>query len=288
MATLGIFARRPVPGVVKTRLAASVGAEAAARFYQSVLLSLLTRLSELPVRKVIAVAESVRETTSNEAVNSVASGGTRSSDIEWFQSLEQVHNSCFQKTDKNVCPTENQSGTDIPVCPSRSVKTKPKTALDGYELWSQPSGNLGQKLAAWFEFGCAADERVVVIGSDSPTLPLEFVERAFDELESADCVIGPALDGGYYLLGLRRTVPELFEGIEWSSSRVLEQTLDAARKQNLRVVQLPPWNDVDEYADLMVLRDQLRQLPHDAAWEPLRLEVERLISDSRDSPRPGV
>lgn len=153
----------------------------------------------------------------------------------------------------------------------------------GYELWSQPPGDLGQKLTAWFEFACATDDRVLVIGSDSPTLPIELLLNAITALDTADCVIGPAVDGGYYLLGLRRPVPQLFERISWSSPLVLAQTLARAVEQGLHVSRLPHWNDVDDLADLRVLNEQLANGLTDPVWKSLRIEVARLCSRSSDA-----
>ena len=127
-------------------------------------------------------------------------------------------------------------------------------------LWRQPAGHLGNRLTDCFSQGFDEASRVVIIGSDAPTLPAEFISQAFSALEHVDCVLGPTMDGGYYLVGLRRPLPELFTEIDWSTSTVLQQTIDrlAAVEGSLHL--LPPWYDVDEARDLDLLRGHLRAM----------------------------
>ena len=89
-------------------------------------------------------------------------------------------------------------------------------------LWAQPEGGLGEKITAFFEhaFSSPGAESVVLIGSDSPTIPREYVLQAFEWLYQKDCVIGPSSDGGYYLIGLRKPCKELFQGGDWSEPSV--------------------------------------------------------------------
>jgi hypothetical protein len=75
--------------------------------------------------------------------------------------------------------------------------------------------------------------------------------KAFDALEQNDLVLGPALDGGYYLIGLRRLIPELFTGISWSTAEVLEQTISIAERLDLAIAFLPLLNDIDRPEDLI-------------------------------------
>ena len=95
--------------------------------------------------------------------------------------------------------------------------------------------------------------------TDSPTLPPAFVEQAFAELERADVVLGPATDGGYYLLGCRR-LPPIFDGIAWSGSRVLAETVARLSDPAWRLAVLPPWYDVDTPDDWQMLRGHLAAL----------------------------
>jgi hypothetical protein len=94
--------------------------------------------------------------------------------------------------------------------------------------------------------------QVVAVNSDSPTLPAAHVSDAFDRLrdQSVDVVIGPADDGGYYLIGWKRSHPRLVRGVVMSTPDVLSDTMDRAEQSGLRISLLPPWYDVDDPADL--------------------------------------
>jgi hypothetical protein len=106
----------------------------------------------------------------------------------------------------------------------------------------------------------------VLIGSDIPDLPAAYVRDAFARLESgADVVLGPAEDGGYYLIGLRAPQPGLLRGVPMSTPTVLADTLALAREQGLRADLLPPWSDIDTIADLQQLAARLRDAPPDVA-----------------------
>lgn len=126
-----------------------------------------------------------------------------------------------------------------------------------YELWPQPITGLGTRMRQFFEaFG---PEPVVLIGSDSPTLPVGFPNVAFAMLQQSDVVLGPATDGGLYLIGLnqqRRAWP-IFDDIDWSTSRVLDQVMKRLVELEARVEVLPPWYDIDEPSDLPFLRGHL-------------------------------
>ncbi len=122
----------------------------------------------------------------------------------------------------------------------------------------QRGDTLGEKLKHGFADIYAAGYRsAVAIGSDSPDLPSRYIEMAFTRLGEHDVVIGPAVDGGYYLIGFARDtfVPEAFDGIEWSTSTVLHETLRNLRRQpgDVDVHLLPAWKDVDTLDDLWAL-----------------------------------
>jgi rSAM/selenodomain-associated transferase 1 len=108
---------------------------------------------------------------------------------------------------------------------------------------AQAAGDLGQRLDAFFTRHLATEARTVVIGTDSPTLPPEWIDQAFDLLDRHGVVLGPATDGGYYLIGAARRVPPIFAGIDWSTARVLAQTVEKLDGGSLAL--LPPWYDVD-------------------------------------------
>ena len=102
--------------------------------------------------------------------------------------------------------------------------------------------------------------RIVLIGSDIPTLPPSHLQEAFSQLENAQCdaVFSPSSDGGYYLVGMRKVHKELFEDIPWSTSTVMAETLSQARKHNLNAVFVPAWYDVDDQAGLSQLANDLK------------------------------
>jgi hypothetical protein len=128
-------------------------------------------------------------------------------------------------------------------------------------LWPQPDGELGEKISGFFETHLTENsDRAILIGSDSPTLPREFLERAFRELESNDVVIGPATDGGYYLIGMRFPARSIFTQIEWSGPQVLEQTVFLIQNHQLTLAVLPPWYDVDTLEGLQLLKGHLQAL----------------------------
>jgi len=97
--------------------------------------------------------------------------------------------------------------------------------------------------------------RVVIAGTDVPSLPLETYHQAVQLLDRYDVVVGPALDGGYYLIGLKKVAPPLFRDIPWSTDRVLALTNEKAAMLGLSVGVLPEWRDVDTIDDLNILID---------------------------------
>lgn len=113
--------------------------------------------------------------------------------------------------------------------------------------------DLGERMKNAFE-KCFSDgfEKAILIGSDSPDLPREIIEGGFAALASVDAVIGPACDGGYYLIGFRAAtyLPDPFSGIPWGTEAVLKSTLATLDGKGLKVNILPAWNDIDTYEDL--------------------------------------
>ena len=107
---------------------------------------------------------------------------------------------------------------------------------------------------------------VAIMGSDIPSVPLEYVEAAFNLLRQSGCdaVFGPSSDGGYYFVGAQAVQPALFENIEWSTEKVLEQTLSQARLHTINVSLIPSWHDVDTEEDLRKLAEQLRETKLDS------------------------
>ncbi len=122
-----------------------------------------------------------------------------------------------------------------------------------YRYLAQEGDGLGERLtdafARAFSWGAS---RVVALGSDTLGLEPEGVRQAFDALASHDVVVGPARDGGYYLIGLARERPALFKGISWSSPSVLSETLSRAACAGLTHCLLPVLDDLDDQEDLNV------------------------------------
>jgi len=129
--------------------------------------------------------------------------------------------------------------------------TRPPGARFG--LLAQGPGDLGDRLAA-----CLADllatgaDRVTIVGADTPHVPIASYQQAFVLLDEADVVLGPALDGGYYLVAAKAARPELFIGVPMGTEMVLSETLARAARVGLVVGLLPPLRDLDRVEDLAV------------------------------------
>ena len=116
---------------------------------------------------------------------------------------------------------------------------------------SQAQGELGERLYRAIDQGFREGiEHIVVIGTDCPHLTSELLTQAFHALVSHDIVLGPAADGGYYLIGLSRPIAQLFQGIDWGTSNVLAQTLNIANSLALSYSLLPILADIDRPEDL--------------------------------------
>lgn len=215
---LGVFAKWPERGRVKTRLAAD-DPSWCARVARAFLLDTLDRLAHVPARRFVVFAPREREAD--------------------FRTLTG----------------------------------------DRFELIPQSEGDLGQRLAGFVTAqGQAGASRIVVVGADSPTVPVDYVERAFLELERVDVVLGPATDGGYYLIGCGTQAPLLFEGVAWSSERVLADTVATLVDPRWRLAVLPPWYDVDTPADWVMLCGHLAALRRSGA-DPGVPHTEALIAE---------
>ncbi|MBI4842901.1 MAG: TIGR04282 family arsenosugar biosynthesis glycosyltransferase [Nitrospirae bacterium] len=118
-------------------------------------------------------------------------------------------------------------------------------------MFAQEGNDLGEKFIN--AFNDKFDEgykKVVIIGSDSPTIPLDFIKRAFEELDRNDFVLGPCTDGGYYLVGMKKLFSKVFKGIPWDSSEVLNRTLDKLFAGRIKFSLLPFWYDIDDIDDM--------------------------------------
>lgn len=190
---LGLFAKWPEAGRVKTRLAAEIGTIRATAIARAMLLDSL-RVFTIP-------------------------GAT--------QIL------CF-------APSEQR----------RQFQSLP---LQSWILEEQSAGNLGDRLQYFFQNH--AGYPTVVIGSDSPSMPVEFIQQAFEQLRTRDVVVGPARDGGFYLLGMKDFPQTLLDGIQWSTEQVCQQLFINIQRLELSNALLPEWFDIDTSKDLEALSD---------------------------------
>ncbi len=127
----------------------------------------------------------------------------------------------------------------------------------------QVGHDLGERMknafASCFELGM---EKIVLIGTDCPSLEGKHIIRAFEALNQSDLVLGPARDGGYYLIGMSRRADFLFEGITWSSEWVLSQTLALAEEQGFDTTLLPILEDIDTPEDWERYCSQIGDMPY--------------------------
>ena len=192
-----VFVRNPELGRVKTRLAKSVGDQAALETYKTLSKHTFKIISEIDSDKLIFYSDKIQ--------------------------------------DNDVWTATN--------C-KKQIQTK---------------GDLGQKMLAAFQYGFSLGyQKILIIGSDLYSLRPKHIESAFEQLENYDVVIGPALDGGYYLLGLNFIIPKIFKQKQWSTSSVLKETLSDLKEFNVNL--LEPLNDIDTYEDLKKEPQLLKQL----------------------------
>ncbi len=130
-------------------------------------------------------------------------------------------------------------------------------------LVEQKGENLGERMFHAFKFAFSRDsDAVVIIGTDSPTFPAEFIERAFTFLEmKTDAVLGKTEDGGFYLIGLRKLDKKIFENVEWSSPKTFNQTKRNIKNLNFILSEIPVWYDIDTPEDLKRLVKELAEKP---------------------------
>ena len=196
-----IFAKAPIPGLVKTRLCPPLTPDEAATLHGSFVLDTLERTKaavtklKLPIVRHLACAPSATHV--------------------FFKIMEE---------------------------------------RQGVKLIDQVGSDLGARMNQAFQTLFSQGYRqVLLVGTDVPTLPLDHFKQALTALETHDLVLGPALDGGYYLIGLKRPAPELFADIPWSTDQVLRRTQEKAATIGFKASLIEPWRDVDILADLEAL-----------------------------------
>lgn len=193
-----VFAREPIPGLVKTRLIPALGAVGAAHLYRALLQRALDAAIGVP----------------GVAVELWCSGAP---------------------PDGGVC-------ADL-------------ARRHGLALRHQGAGDLGQRMAQALGEALAGSERVVLIGSDCPGYHATYLTAAFAALGGQDAVLGPAADGGYVLIGLRRPASDLFAGIPWGTDAVLAGTRAVLARLGWTWAELPYLQDIDRPEDLAACPD---------------------------------
>ncbi len=128
-------------------------------------------------------------------------------------------------------------------------------------IWPQADGDLGARMEAALRRGLKVARLTLLIGTDSPGLPLSHIHGALAALETHDAVLGPCDDGGFYLIGLRAEPigcpPGLLADLPWSCAQTLDATSTRLKERGLEVALLPPWFDVDDQQGLKRLRQEL-------------------------------
>lgn len=155
------------------------------------------------------------------------------------------------------------------------MSEKLRTLLPDREIFAQKGENLGEKMFFAFENVFSKGfEAIVMIGTDSPTFPIDYLEQAFEFLETnSDVVLGKTEDGGFYLIGLRVLRREIFENVAWSSPETFEKVYKNVQALGLHLRETPSWYDVDEESDLIKLKNEIlhnanakRRAPQTAEW----------------------
>jgi len=157
--------------------------------------------------------------------------------------------------------------------PEGSAPLMKQLAPPNFQCFAQRGGDLGERMNfAFSDLWQLGHRSVVLIGSDLPALPLGLLGTAFRLLATStrDVVLGPSRDGGYYLVGMNRPTPEIFQNMTWSHGRVLTETTERLAKRGIQPALLPEWFDIDSFDDLK----QLKALSEPAA----RGAVKRTLS----------
>ncbi|MDD4954870.1 MAG: TIGR04282 family arsenosugar biosynthesis glycosyltransferase [Candidatus Omnitrophica bacterium] len=128
-----------------------------------------------------------------------------------------------------------------------------------FSFYKQEGENFGERLINAFKAARKeGSQKIVVIGADSPTILSEFIERGFNLLDDNDIILGPTRDRGFYLIGLKNSVPGLFKNIQWSTNYVLAGILKNSEFLGKKVAKLDEWYDVDDKDSLLYLSDVLK------------------------------
>lgn len=186
---------------------------------------------------------------------------------ENLQGLRELNSVLVATPDDRTDSLQKKVSGRINGCPANHPDT----------FFPQGGGNLGERLCRATDraFAGGADA-VMMIGADSPTLPPRYIADAASSLTSHDAVLGPTRDGGYYLLGLRRPTPLLFDRIDWGTQLVAEQTRQRALEARIDLAEVPIWYDLDRFDDLRAALDDLSAL--DEPLGPAAASLKHLIN----------
>jgi rSAM/selenodomain-associated transferase 1 len=155
-------------------------------------------------------------------------------------------------------------------CIIAATKTFERSYFKPEEVWLQSEGDLGERLEKVLRLALKRKPIVLAIGADSPGLPAGYLENARQALATADAVLGPSSDGGFYLIGLKDCPVGVLDGIQWSHSTTLASTMHKLEQFGMKTVLINPWFDIDSHEDLERLR---RQLAKDPAAAPRTAEL---------------
>jgi rSAM/selenodomain-associated transferase 1 len=175
--------------------------------------------------------------------------------------------SAFLQDTVTACRTLEGSSLRVAYTPNGGAVGFSELGINGDELLIQRGDDLGRREEGVFtDLFAAGFTKVVMIGSDLPTLPIEQIRQAINIVDPQTVVLGPAEDGGYYLIALAiatgandATIPDLFSDIRWSTKKTLDDTRAAAIRAGLKIELLPSWYDVDDAEGLKRLRSDLRK-----------------------------
>jgi len=238
----GLMIKYPEPGRVKTRLARDIGNSRAAEICRQLAVQILKQTDPVSFRRHPVQCPTLKK------------GG-------WGDLNE--NSLCREISPTPSLPkrgiSENCSrGEATPVAYRRIIFYDPPERLHDFELWLpgnqfilQQGDDVGERMDnAIRELLACGAEKAVLTGADIPDLSAEIISDAFALLDDAEIVIGPAKDGGYYLIGMKEPHGEIFRGIPWSTERVFEQTVCKIKELQLRVNYTITLSDIDRFEDL--------------------------------------
>ncbi len=201
-----------------------------------------------------------------------------------FDEAAAVHRASLIATCENVVETTGLDVTLV-VTPDERVDDLRRLIEDRVrDCWPQGDGDLGARLSRATDRAFASGARgVLLLGADSPTLPPDYLREAVAGLSEHDVVLGPCEDGGYYLLGLRRSWPALFKRIDWGGPHVARQTGERAAGRGIDLIELSLWYDLDRFDDLVRAARDLEPVTGDVqpAMIALKRVIKRCVSSAR-------